>query len=295
MYSFSHNHNIGVNAHKHLPLPQKNRQAHRKKRRAYLVVFGENCIQSECKLKKIQEEVSVYRPIISQKFQCPVNNFLKEIHDAGIVNYTLIEVEKEERLAYKYNIQSVPTTILIDKKGEVLHEWHGYDDDDLGQLKFVNFIKNSSYSIRPFSEFRRFERRYEKIKNQKRTFVKYSMFNNSRGKREKQFLSQLANAYQKYDASIIEDYLDDDMHYSSMWVFQEITTKQKYMDYLAGKLKTMKNNDTKIEFELVKGNVHEYALQVSNQQTIEGSIGFVVDFNNEGKVVMLNITAQSFF
>ena len=67
------------------------------------------------------------------------------------------------------------------------------------------------------------------------------------------------------------------------------------MDYLAGKLKTMKNNDTKIEFELVKGNVHEYALQVSNQQTIEGSIGFVVDFNNEGKVVMLNITAQSFF
>ena len=157
MYSFCHNHNIGTNAQKHLPVAQKNRQAHKKKRRAYLVVFGDNCIQSECRLKKMQEEVSSYHPIIiPEKFQCPVNNFLQEILDAGIKNYTLIEVEKEEKLASKYNILSVPTTILIDKKGEVIHEWYGYDDEDLGQLKFVNFIKNSSYSIRPFAEFRRF-------------------------------------------------------------------------------------------------------------------------------------------
>lgn len=33
---------------------------------------------------------------------------------------------------------------------------------------------------------------------------------------EELFLTKLAKAYQNYDASIIEDYLADDMHYASM-------------------------------------------------------------------------------
>ncbi|MBR4712076.1 MAG: hypothetical protein IKP27_00130 [Paludibacteraceae bacterium] len=39
---------------------------------------------------------------------------------------------------------------------------------------------------------------------------------------EEQFLIKLAEAYTKYDASIIEPYLADDMHYASMWVFDEM-------------------------------------------------------------------------
>ena len=58
--------------------------------------------------------------------------------------------------------------------------------------------------------------------------------------RESDFLEKLAEAYQAYDASFIEDYLADDMHYASMWVFHEMTSKKEYLDYLTNKLATLK-------------------------------------------------------
>jgi hypothetical protein len=37
------------------------------------------------------------------------------------------------------------------------------------------------------------------------------------------------------------------------------------------------------------------AILVINQQSPEGNFGFVAEFNEEGKVIMLNITIQAFF
>ena len=112
---------------------------------------------------------------------------------------------------------------------------------------------------------------------------------------EKEFLFKLAEAYQKYDASIIKDYLADDMHYASMWVFHEMTSKNEYFDYLSRKLETMKAHNVHMEFEIVQGRMHRNALLVKNQQSPDGPAGFVVDFNDEGKVKMLNITSSAFF
>ena len=112
---------------------------------------------------------------------------------------------------------------------------------------------------------------------------------------EELFLNKLAEAYQTYDASIVEDYLADDMHYASMWVFHEMTSKQEYMDYLTGKLQTLKKNGVRMEFQIVQGRMHEKALLVMNNEASEGRYGFVADFNEEGKVKMLNITAQFLF
>ena len=112
---------------------------------------------------------------------------------------------------------------------------------------------------------------------------------------EELFLTKLAEAYQTYDASLIEDYLADDMHYASMWVFHEMTSKEEYMDYLTGKLQTLKEQGVRIEFQIVQGRMHEKALLVTNDEAPEGKIGFIADFNDEGKVKMLNITVQAFF
>lgn len=113
---------------------------------------------------------------------------------------------------------------------------------------------------------------------------------------EKEFLLKLAEAYQTYDVSVIEAYLAEDMHYASMWVFHEMTSKGEYLDYLTGKLQTMKQKNTRMEFKIVSGGVHGHALLVTNQKAPEGgNIGFVADFDAEGKVKMLNITIQSFF
>ena len=112
---------------------------------------------------------------------------------------------------------------------------------------------------------------------------------------DKVFLLKLAEAYQNYDASIIEDYLADDMHFASMWVLDELISKTEYLDYLSSKLETLKAHNVHMEFEIVQGGMHNHALLVSNQQAPGGPFGFVVDFNNEGKVKMLNITSSAFF
>lgn len=113
---------------------------------------------------------------------------------------------------------------------------------------------------------------------------------------EKEFLLKLGKAYQMYDVSIIEDYLADDMHYASMWVLHEMTSKREYLEYLTGKLITLKRVGVHMDFEIVQGGLHQNALLVTNQKTPEGgSFGFVVDFNKDGKVKMINITASCFF
>lgn len=107
--------------------------------------------------------------------------------------------------------------------------------------------------------------------------------------REVEFLKKLAEAYTNYDASVIEEYLADDMHYASMWVFHEMTSKDEYLDYLRSKLKTMKNDESKFKFRIVDGRQHDKGLMVDDQA------GFVVDFDDNGKVKMLNITLRSLF
>ena len=109
------------------------------------------------------------------------------------------------------------------------------------------------------------------------------------------FLLKLAQAYQMYDARFIEYELADDMHYASMWVFEELKSKEEYLCYLTEKLTTLRAHNIRMEFEIVQGVMNRYALLVTNQQTPDGPFGFVVDFNDEGKVKMINVTARAFF
>ncbi|MCQ2975483.1 MAG: hypothetical protein MJ211_11835 [Bacteroidales bacterium] len=113
---------------------------------------------------------------------------------------------------------------------------------------------------------------------------------------EQEFLEKLAQAYKNYDASLIETYLSEDIHYASMWVFEEITSKKDYLEYLNGKLETLKKHEVIFDSKIIKGRMHEFALLVTNQKTENGvNFGFVADFNEFGKVKMLNITAEYFF
>ena len=111
-----------------------------------------------------------------------------------------------------------------------------------------------------------------------------------------EFLEKLAKAYQTYDASIIEDELADDMHYASFWVFQELTSKEEYLDYIKGKLQTMKNTGTTQEFKIVDGERYSKTLLITKINGCDDNeAGFVVDFNDEGKVEMINLTIPDFF
>lgn len=57
------------------------------------------------------------------------------------------------------------------------------------------------------------------------------------------------------DAGKIEPLLAEDFHYASQWVFQELVSKQEYLQYIAGKLEALKTPDTKVWAEM--GEIEE--------------------------------------
>lgn len=108
-----------------------------------------------------------------------------------------------------------------------------------------------------------------------------------------QLLNKLADTYTKYDASIIEEYLAEDFHYASMWVFDEITSKEAYLNYLRGKLQTMKNNGVLHKFEIIQGS-RGYGLLVTYPPSNDDGYGFVIQLNDNNKIARIDMTAACF-
>ena len=97
------------------------------KEKAYLIVFTSRC--RPCRL------------------------FVNEIKESGLNNYTVVDVDDDEDdLQAEFGVPNLPTTCLINEQGSIIKKWTGYDEKDPGQTKFVEYIKNSSYNIRPYSE-----------------------------------------------------------------------------------------------------------------------------------------------
>ena len=106
--------------------------------------------EEERKRQEQSKGKKAYLAIFSASWCGPSKRFINEIQQAGINNYTIIDVEKEQSLAMKYSIISVPTTLLLDEQGNIIKKWNGYDDEDPGQSKFVSYIKTAPYNIHPY-------------------------------------------------------------------------------------------------------------------------------------------------
>ncbi len=94
-----------------------------------------------------------YLLLFSASWCGPSKRFVKEIKEAGVNCYSYIDVDEDwtQDLAVKYQIRNVPTTILVSKDGAIINKWIGYDDEDPGQKKFVEYINTCKYRIIPFS------------------------------------------------------------------------------------------------------------------------------------------------
>lgn len=51
-------------------------------------------------------------------------------------------------------------------------------------------------------------------------------------------------------ADYLAPLLADDFHYASQWVFEEITSKQQYLDYIRPKLEAIRASDDRVWAEL---------------------------------------------
>lgn len=95
-----------------------------------------------------------YLLIFSASWCGPSKRFIKEIEEAGINNYTYIDVDQDwaEQLVERYGVRNIPLTVLIQTNGELIKKWVGYDDEDPGQSKFVTYIRSCNYNIIPFHD-----------------------------------------------------------------------------------------------------------------------------------------------
>lgn len=79
----------------------------------------------------------------------PSKRFIKALQEANINCFSIINAEKATDLAEKYSIRAVPTTILLDDKGDIIKKFVGYDDEK-GIQDITNYIKTAPYNIKPF-------------------------------------------------------------------------------------------------------------------------------------------------
>lgn len=155
---------------------EQRRQAEARKREEEARRHAEEQRKLEEERTRLNQIDKAYLAIFSASWCGPSKRFLKEIQSAGINNYTLIDVDKDGALSEKYSIISVPTTLLLDCDGNVLKKWIGYDDEDPGQSKFVNFIKNASFDIYPYAESSSIEaqQKTENVKNEEKVVANTS-------------------------------------------------------------------------------------------------------------------------
>lgn len=81
-------------------------------------------------------------------------------------------------------------------------------------------------------------------------------------------------AYENLDASILEPYLHSEVTYQSFAVFNEITSREEYLEYVNGKFKTWKNSGIHPEVSISRANEDcddEFVLRFENMIT-DGTI-----------------------
>ena len=92
---------------------------------------------------------------------------------------------------------------------------------------------------------------------------------------------ELANMYseawRKFDASIVEPYLDKDFHYGSDWVFDEMPSRKEYLDYFTAKLATVKSKASQMAMGVCR-----------NHQT--GDVGVIIKDGDVVSVIYLTIS-----
>lgn len=89
---------------------RRNKHEHLKEQ--HQLATEKNNINSPVKTEK------AYLVFFSASWCGPSKSFLKDITDAGITCFTLIDAEKEDALASKYGVRSIPTILLFDENGK---------------------------------------------------------------------------------------------------------------------------------------------------------------------------------
>ena len=72
--------------------------------------------------------------------------------NAGISQFTYIDVDEDSSLLIKYGINEIPTTILIDNHGDIIRKWVGAEEDGSDIQEITSIISSNEYTIIPYKK-----------------------------------------------------------------------------------------------------------------------------------------------
>ena len=78
---------------------------------------------------------------------------------------------------------------------------------------------------------------------------------------QEDFLNKVAEMYTSFTADSVADMLSEDFHYSSFRVFEEIESRDAYLNYITHKLEAMKKSGVKFNYIIIKIKPHLKSLK----------------------------------
>jgi hypothetical protein len=106
-----------------------------------------------------------------------------------------------------------------------------------------------------------------------------------------------AKAYNSFDMTDVEPLIDENVRYSSMWVFEEMVGGVNYLDYLRAKLVAIRNSGLLVSAEIAETRSYPmyplreqpcvYVRHQSGDETREAVVLFEVD---NGQITQISMT-----
>jgi len=75
----------------------------------------------------------------------------------------------------------------------------------------------------------------------------------------------VCQAWNELDASLLEPIISEDFEYSSVWVFETMKGKERYMDYITKKFDAIRNSDNQVSAKVIYQEEIDKYVVVLNQ------------------------------
>lgn len=112
---------------------------------------------------------------------------------------------------------------------------------------------------------------------------------------QEDFLNKVAEMYTTFSADSIADLLPEDFHYSSMWVCDEIKSRDAYLYYITRKLEAMKKSGVKFNFIMMYVQGDGQPVLMFSPKTPDGGYGAFIVKTNNGKIERMDLMAAGLY
>lgn len=112
---------------------------------------------------------------------------------------------------------------------------------------------------------------------------------------EEEFLNKISKIYSQCTTVDIYPHMELNFHYSSFWVFSEITSAAEYVDYITGKAKALKESGKMVKTKIMHVKGSGKPCLVLEQEGNNDPACLMVELSPNGLVVRMDMMPCSFY